>query len=141
MNQIYGLELCKAISVEVATQSGQELSLKNRQFKMTALQFSKQNHDKKLTSISTLYTLYNIISSIAQYLFALRRVNCKKLFIILAVTNGLFLFPGDALFWHKKAGLKHLNSSNNFCFTSGLQISGIIISECLIKVKLNFAKG
>ena len=37
VNQIYELETCLAISLEIATQSRQELSLKNRRFKMTAL--------------------------------------------------------------------------------------------------------
>ena len=36
-NQIYELEPCPAISREMPTQSGQEFSLKNRQYKMTAL--------------------------------------------------------------------------------------------------------
>ena len=37
VNQIYELEVCLAKSLEIATQFGQEFSLKNRQFKMTAL--------------------------------------------------------------------------------------------------------
>ena len=37
VNPIYELEPCLAISFEIATQSGQEFSLKNRQFKMRAL--------------------------------------------------------------------------------------------------------
>ena len=36
VNQLYELEPCLAISLEIATQYGQEFSLKNRQFKMTA---------------------------------------------------------------------------------------------------------
>ena len=37
VNQIFELEHHLAISLEIATQSGQQISLKNRQFKMTAL--------------------------------------------------------------------------------------------------------
>ena len=36
VNQIYELEPCLEISLEIATQSGQEFSLKNSQYKMTA---------------------------------------------------------------------------------------------------------
>ena len=37
VNQIYELEPCLAKSLEIATQSGPEFSLKNCQFKMTDL--------------------------------------------------------------------------------------------------------
>ena len=36
-NQMYELELCVAKSLEIATQSGQEFGLQNRNFNITAL--------------------------------------------------------------------------------------------------------
>ena len=39
VSQILELEPCLAVSPEIATQSGRELSLKNRRFKMTALYY------------------------------------------------------------------------------------------------------
>ena len=37
VNQIYELEPCLAMSLEFATESGQECGLKNNQFKMTVI--------------------------------------------------------------------------------------------------------
>ena len=37
VNQTFKLEPCLAISLEIATQYGQEFSFESRQFKMTAL--------------------------------------------------------------------------------------------------------
>ena len=37
VNQIYELEPCLAMSLECATESGQECGLKNNQFKMTVI--------------------------------------------------------------------------------------------------------